>query len=159
MCIGRIHLLAVMCFLKIFLHCDVYANVWYLYEHIVPEIKNNSILLWWLGHVERKTEEDAVMRKWKWTPKDRKIETEVEWCYKKIHEKGRVQIEEAQYWSKISMRRTQIGKRTRKNVFTVFWLLMSAPCSLRYRTTSTWPCLAAANSASSPFWNDIHTDH
>ena len=37
----------------------------------------------WLGDVERKTEEDVVMRTWNldgggWTPKDRKTETEVE---------------------------------------------------------------------------------
>ena len=35
----------------------------------------------WVGHVERKTEEDVAMRTWKmevgWTPKDRKTETEV----------------------------------------------------------------------------------
>ena len=31
----------------------------------------------WLGHVERKTEEDVVIRTWK-TPKDRTTETDVE---------------------------------------------------------------------------------
>ena len=31
----------------------------------------------WLGRVERKTEEDVVMRTWK-TPKDRTTETDVE---------------------------------------------------------------------------------
>ena len=33
----------------------------------------------WLGHVERKIKEDAVMRRWKWVDsEDRKTETEME---------------------------------------------------------------------------------
>ena len=35
-----------------------------------------EVRLRWLEHVERKTEEDVVMRTWKWTPKDRKTKTE-----------------------------------------------------------------------------------
>ena len=37
----------------------------------------------WLGHVERKTEEDVILRTWKWIPKDRKTKTEKN--YKKRH--------------------------------------------------------------------------
>ena len=53
-----------------------------------------------LGHVERKTEEDLVMRTWKMEvggPKDTDTETEVERYYKKIHEGERSNIEEAHY--------------------------------------------------------------
>ena len=47
----------------------------------------------WLGHLERKTEEDVVMRTWKaevnGTTKDRKAKTEVERCYTKRREGDR----------------------------------------------------------------------
>ena len=45
----------------------------------------------WLGHVERKIEEDHSNENMEdgswWTPKDRKIETEVKRCYTKRHKR------------------------------------------------------------------------
>ena len=40
--------------------------------------KISQTRLRWLGRVERKTYEDVVMRTWKWTPRERKVNTEVE---------------------------------------------------------------------------------
>ena len=45
--------------------------------NISEKIREDRLI--WLGHVETKTEEDVVMRTWKWwTLKHRKTETEVE---------------------------------------------------------------------------------
>ena len=44
--------------------------------------KMKEARLRWLGHVERNTEEDVVMRGVsEWDPKDRKTKTEVKRCY------------------------------------------------------------------------------
>ena len=70
-----------------------------------------------LGHVERKTEEDIVMRTWKWVDIEIKTKTEVEWWYKKnMKEKGyREEAQDRRTWRlKTWCANLQIGKRLKK---------------------------------------------